>query len=130
MSVRIKVLLISVVAMFLGWVEIADATNFAHAITNAPPVRFWLGVGAAVACTLAFPLWRLSRRYEGLWQEVVWGFFGFWVLVTVALLITGASDGLGLMHWLTPVFLTVMLWVMEEADKQEAERMAKRAAEK
>lgn len=79
---------------------------------------------------MAFPLWRLSRRYEGLWQEVVWGFFGFWVLVTVALLITGASDGLGLMHWLTPVFLTVMLWVMEEADKQEAERMAKRAAEK
>lgn len=45
MSVRIKVLLISVVAMFLGWVEIADATNFAHTITNAPPVRFWLGVG-------------------------------------------------------------------------------------
>lgn len=130
MSARVKVVIISAVAMFLGWVEIADATNFAHTITHAPPLRFWLGIVAAVVCTVAFPLWRLRQRYSGLWQEVVWGFLGVWLTAIVALLITGASDGLGLTHWLTPVFLTVMLWVAKDADKQEAERIAKRAAEK
>lgn len=120
MRTRVKVVIISAVAMFLGWVEVAAATNFAHTITHAPPLRFWLGIVAAVVCTVAFPLWRLRQRYSGLWQEIILGFMGFWLLVTVALLITGTSDGLGLTHWLAPVFLTVMLWVTKDADKQAA----------
>lgn len=126
MSARGKVLIISAVFMFLGWVEIAAITNFAHTITHDPPLRFWLGMAVAVAITMAFPLWRLSQRYKGLWQEIALGFFGFWLLGMVTSLIIQGTEGLGLLFWAAPVSLLAMFWVAQEADKQKAKQIAEK----
>lgn len=126
MSARGKVLIISAVFMFLGWVEIAAITNFAHTITHDPPLRFWLGMAVAVAITMAFPLWRLSQRYKGLWQEIALGFFGFWLLGMVTRLIIQGTEGLGLLFWAAPVSLLAMFWVAQEADKQKAKQIAEK----
>lgn len=126
MNTRNKVLFISAVFMSLGWVEIAAVTNFAHTITNAPPPRFWIGMAVAAAITVAFPLWRLSRRYKGFWQEIALGFMGFWLLGMVTSLIIQGTEGLGLLFWAAPVSLLLMFWVAQEADKQKAKQIAEK----
>ena len=126
MNTRNKVLFISAVFMSLGWVEIAAVTNFAHTITNTPPLRFWIGMAVAAAITVAFPLWRLSRRYKGFWQEIALGFMGFWLLGMVTSLIIQGTEGLGLLFWAAPVSLLAMFWVAQEADKQKAKQIAEK----
>lgn len=126
MNTRNQVLLISAVSMSLGWAEIAAVTNFAHVITHDPPPRFWGGMAVAAAITVAFPLWRLSQRYKGLWQEITLGFFGFWFLGMMTRLIIKGTEGLGLLFWVAPVSLLAMYWVAQEADKQKAEQIAEK----
>lgn len=129
MGSRGRVILISVVAMVLGWVEIAAITDFAHTITSGAPGRFWIAVAIATVITVVFPLWRLSRPYKGLWQEIAIGFLGFWLMGGITELITRGAEGVGLRWWVAPVFLLVVLWVAQEADKQEATRVAPQTVE-
>lgn len=95
MSRCTEVLLISAVAMFLGWVEITGETDLAHTLTHDPPLRFWLGLVAAVVLTVGFPLWRLRQKYRGFWQEAVIGFLGSWLMSTTALVIIGVDGHMG-----------------------------------
>lgn len=128
MNPRAKVILISAVFMFLGWTEVAIITDFAHTLTSGAPGRFWIAVTVALMITVAFPLWRLSRPYKGVWQEMVMGSLGFWLISVATELLTRGTEGFGLLWWLSPVSLLVILWVAQEADKQEAERAAAQAA--
>ena len=130
MSPRCRVILISAVFMFLGWTEVAIITDFAHTLTSGAPGRFWIAVAVALMITVAFPLWRLSRPYKGIWWEIARGFLGFWLISVATELITRGTEGFGLLWWLSPVSLLTILWVAQETDKQEAERVAGQAAEK
>lgn len=130
MNPRDKVVLTSAVFMFLGWTEVAIITDFAHTLTSGAPGCFWIAVAVALIITVAFPLWRLNRPYKGIWREIAMGFLGFWLMGGITELIIRGTEGFGLLWWLSPVSLLVILWVAQETDKQEAERAAAQAAGK